>query len=73
MARKSAELTGILVACAHRIVGCSLFVGRQPRRSLAHIELAGDHIGDQAGAVLAQEGDLTLVAVDHRIQRLKPL
>ena len=33
---------------------------RQPRRRLAHVKLAGDHIGDQAGAVFAEEADLIL-------------
>ena len=33
------------------------------RGGLAHVELAGDHIGDQAGAVFAQEFDLRLSAV----------
>ncbi len=37
---------------ALRLVG---LVG-QPRRRLAHVELAGDDVGDQAGAVLAEEG-----------------
>ena len=39
---------------------------RQPRRRLAHVELAGDHVGDQAGAVLAEEGDFALGAVSWR-------
>ena len=30
---------------------------RQLRRRLAHVELAGDHVGDQAGAVFAEERD----------------
>ena len=44
---------------------------RQPRRGFADVELAGDDVGDQAGAVLAEQSDLaaalggSLVSVAH--------
>ena len=54
-----------LVVFIHRvnIIG-RLGLIRQPRRRLAHIELAGDHVGDQAGAVLAEERDFAPRAFD---------
>ena len=36
----------------------------QPCRCLAHIELAGDHVGDKAGTVFAEEFDLAFEAGD---------
>ena len=33
---------------------------RQFSRYLAHVELAGDDIGDEAGAVFLEEGDLAV-------------
>jgi hypothetical protein len=33
---------------------------RQPPRRLAHVKLTRDHVGDQAGAVLADEVDFTV-------------
>ncbi len=33
---------------------------------IAHVELAGDHVGDQAGAVFAEEGDLAF-GLAHRL------
>ncbi len=35
---------------------------RQPRRRLAHVELARHDVGDQPGAVLAEEGNFVLGA-----------
>ena len=43
------------------------FVG-QPRRRLAHIELAGHHVGDEAGAVFAEEFDLAFEAGDGGVE-----
>ena len=31
---------------------------RQPRRRLAHVQLAGHHVGDEPGAVLLEQFDL---------------
>ncbi len=41
---------------------------RQPRRHLAHVQLAGDHVGDQAGAVFAEEGDFVFCTRHSRKQ-----
>jgi hypothetical protein len=41
------------------------FVG-QPRRRLAHVELAGHDVGDEAGAVFAEEVDFAFEAGDVR-------
>ena len=42
----------------HRLRSGSSASSGRLRRRLAHVELAGDHVGDQAGAVFAEEGDL---------------
>ena len=42
-------------------LGSSSLVG-QPSRRVAHVELAGDDVGDQARAVLAEEVDLATIA-----------
>ena len=39
------------------------FIG-QVHRCLAHVQLAGHHVGDQAGAVFLDQVDLALGAVD---------
>ena len=45
----------------------------QARGSFAQVELAGDDVGDEAGAVLAQELNLVSGAVDCRLSsRLGP-
>ena len=44
------------------LVGRFRFLGfiRQSRRRFAYVELAGDHVGDQAGAVFVEEVYLIL-------------
>ena len=51
-----------LVVCGQRID-----LGQRGRR-LAHVELAGDHVGDQAGAVFAQEFDSRPISCQCHIQ-----
>src|SRR5690606_9154013 len=70
------QLVGVVGAClVHFALGLDLVdrltvldLVRQPRRRLAHVELAGDDVGDQAGAVLAEEVDLTTSAVNSLLK-----
>ena len=46
---------------------------RQPRRRLAHVELPGDHVGDQAGAVFARRAiSRCAVTADSTVLRRLP-
>ena len=53
--------------CQHIEFVCEGVDFWQPRRHLAHVEFAGDYVGDQAGAVFPQEFDLAVGAEDGRV------
>ena len=44
---------------------CFLGLFREARCRRAHVKLAGDHVGDQTGAVFAEEGDVTVACGDR--------
>ena len=55
------------VAISISVTGSISSVIRQSRRCLTHVELTRDHVGDQAGAVFAEEGDFALSASEASV------
>ena len=59
-AQRPSSSASVVISSSSSSSGSSTSSGKL-RRRLAHVELAGDHVGDQAGAVLAEESQSRVV------------